>query len=145
MTVYKSKFKINKIHVLTMFFFFISVMVYNDVQAEENIGTVVGWTKLPKQTKFEDWTLFCRSARLVAYHNVDISELNLEQEVWNILDGCGKAAAGKVGILTIISDTSAAFSAFAVEFSSCIADTVAEKAKAIELYTETETGEWGSC
>jgi hypothetical protein len=124
---------------------FMSLMI-NPTHAQQNEASFeVGWTKLPVQTKFENFKLQCRPARIVLYSKVNLKEIKLTEELWNVSQGCGKTAVGKIGIVKAITNPSGATDEFISFFKQCAIDTTAEKIDAIGLYTQGESGEWGSC
>ncbi|MGC0389240.1 hypothetical protein [Bradyrhizobium sp. USDA 241] len=114
-------------------------------KAQTEASFEIGWTKLPTQTKIENFQLYCREARIVAYSKIDLKNVRLETEAFNVIKSCGSVSAGKIGLLKIITNPSSMVSDFTSHFSECAKDTIAAKADAVGLYTQNEHGDWRRC
>ncbi len=131
---------------LSLIALFVSVTISSAITSSANeISYVVGWSDLPRQTKLDGWTLYCRDARLVVYTDIDHKDINLEEEIIKLATNCAIQSAARIGISSIISNPSSYVSDFSANFLSCVGDGAMKKSRILNIRTSEETGEWGSC
>jgi hypothetical protein len=122
----------------------LAVLASNPSYAEE-ATYVIGWADLPKQTKLDGWTLYCRSAQLVLYTDIDHKDVKLDDELRTLATNCAIQSAARLGVSAIISSPTSYVAQFGAAFAQCVGDGAIYRSAVLNIHTGTETGDWGKC